>query len=257
MKRNLFYSGALAIAAAALTSTAHADAKGEAILRAAFKKLGDAKAMTAAFTRSFQAQEGGKALTYPGTIAALKPNYLTVKISGQSPDGARIEQVFAATGKDYYTFANPDGQGESTYQVEPNAPNPTEFAGEWEAEVDAFFGGEKNLSKGTPEYSGTEKIGKVTCDLIKMKLKPTANNPERVITYAVGQKDKLIYRSSWLLQTRGTTIVQSNTLSDINLKADKKPEDFAYTPPKDSKKFIVKKNREVILASGDLTPKGR
>ena len=228
-----------------LTPVAHADAKGETILRAAFKKLGESKAMTAKLMQSFQTLDGKTLAEYGGTISALKPNYLTVEIKADGPNGSKRTTVYAADGKDYYA---PSPTEPDVYTVAPNKPNPTDFPGEWEAEIDSFFGGEKLLEKGTPEFGKVEKIGKISCDVVLMKMKPVGEVPARTLVYYVGQKDKLIYRSSWQVVRREGTFIQANTLSEINLKAEKKPSDFAYTPSKDLKKFVPKKKREVIFA---------
>jgi len=232
-----------------LTPIARADAKGETILRAAFKKLGESKSMTATLVQIIESKALRTPVQLQGTLAAMKPNYLAIRLTAPLPDGQAGGSVYAATGKEYFTYVYPNDEGTNTYHVEQDKANPTEFAGVWEAEVDAFFGGEKLLEKGTPEFSKVEKVGKISYDVVLMKMKPVGGNPVRTLTYYVGQKDKLIHRASYdTLITGNISGIQTNVLTDINLNAEKKPSDFAYTPPKESRKFVLKKKREVIFA---------
>ena len=252
---------ALTLLSSVSVTVAHADAKGETILRAAFKKLKDANAMTATLVQSTKFEGLDRPIERKVTVSALKPNYLIVRMTGTDPDGQSFETVNAATGKEYITYSSrADGNdGKPLYNVVAEKPNPTDFGGAWEAEVDAFFGGEALLAKGTPEFSKVEKVGKVSCDVIKMNLKAVDGNPARTITYFVGQKDKTIYRSSWVVEQEAQGQIfkgeQSNILTDINLKAEKKPADFNYTPPTNAKKFVEKKKREVVLILAKSSPK--
>ena len=82
---------------------------------------------------------------------------------------------------------------------------------------------------------------------MKMTIKAKGKDPERIITYFVGIKDHLIHKTSFTVHitegpNAGVQWTQSNILTDINLKANKKAEDFQYTPPKDAKQ-----ERDLIL----------
>ena len=224
------------------SASVRADEKGERILREAYKTLNAAQTMTAKITVTGQPEDGRMIVLEKGEVMASKPNLLMVRLTRQTEKGpSKIAEIYAATGKDYFTYNGAD----NSYLKRKLEDKPTDFPGAWEGEIDSFFGGEKNMDKGTADYSGMEKVGDMDCNVIKTKLKPVGAAPERVITYYVGQKDHLIHRTSWVEQAQdGESVVVANTLTDINLKADKKPEDFQYEPPKDAK--IVKPKRDII-----------
>src|SRR5207247_5614712 len=72
---------ALALAFAA--TAARADQKGEEVLGQAFKTLGAAKSYSADMTASMTAPGAPGALTFKGTVKAMKPNYLRVEMKGE------------------------------------------------------------------------------------------------------------------------------------------------------------------------------
>ena len=240
MKKHFIAGSGFAIAALiGLATPVRADEKGERILREAFKKINESQSMTATLTRAFEGENISGKVISKGTIAAMKPNLLLVRITTQIEGASKDEDVYAATGKDYINYHS----GKKQYSATKLEANPTEFSGEWEGEIDAFFGGEKLLAKGTADYTGLDKVGDAPCSIVKMTIKAKGQDPERVITYFVGQKDHLIHKTSFVVRTlEGAEWTQSNLLTDINLKAAKKADDFQYAPPKDASP-----KREIIL----------
>lgn len=222
-------------------SLAVADAKGEKIMREALVKLNSAQAMTAKFTQTTVAPDQPFKLTLNGTIAVMKANYIRVRITGETPDHKKIERVYASNGAEYITYFGEN----STYRKDRLDPKPQEFSGEWEAEVDGFFGGVDLLKRGIPVYKGVDKVGSVPCDVITFNATPRDGVAARVMTYYIGQKDHLFYRASYPVpSTNNVRLTQTNTLSDINLSAKLSVKDFAYTPPSGAKP--LRRPREVI-----------
>lgn len=207
---------ALALACAA--TAARADQKGEEVLRQAFKTLGAAKSYTADMTATMTSPGAPGSLTFKGTVKAMKPNFLRVEMKG---DGGNL--LFVADGKDYYV----PGEGGAAEKMKLEAA-PTEFQGMWEGEVDAFFGGEKNLAKVDASYAGTERVGGVECDLVKVKPKQMGAR----VTYAIGKEDHLIRRATITVPSQeGAAVTQTNTLTNIKLDPTLSKDDFKYTPP--------------------------
>ena len=239
------WSGLGIVALTVLAAPGRADEKGERILREAFKKINEAPSMTATLTRTFEGEGVNKKVISKGMVSAMKPNLLLVRITTQAEGtdkSDKSEAVFAATGKDYITYSSES----KIYRKDKLEASPTEFNGEWEGEIDAFFGGEKLLAKGTANYTGLDKIGDAPCNIVKMTIPAKGETQERVITYFVGMKDHLIHKTSFIVHPAdGVDWTQSNLLTDINLKAAKKTEDFQYTPPKDAKPEAPK--RDIIL----------
>jgi outer membrane lipoprotein-sorting protein len=232
------------------TAPCHADEKGNKLLREACKTMAASKAMTANVTVTISGGFFEKTVTLKGTAAALKPNFFRFEYKGAAKlNDKEMEMagLYVADGKDYYSLGGaPLRYNMKAYTKTKLAEKPTELLGEWEAEFDAFFGGEKIADKGDATITGTEKVNGVTCDIVKFTIEATEETPERVITYAIGQKDKLIHRTVYEL---GPDVIQTNTLSDINLKAEKKPEDFTFTPPKDAKEIKPRRPRDLTDAS--------
>ena len=225
-------------------SVANADAKGESIIKEAFRKLYAAQAMTAKITQTTSlANQKGMKVVASGTIAAMKPNYLKVRILSSIPARGKDERTYAATGKEYYSY----GSFQNQYRKDTLSAKPTEFMGEWEGELDAFFGGDTTAGLGTAVWKGTEKVGTVTCDLVQFTLRPRNNAPERVLNYSIGQTDRLIYKASFRFPSEnGQELMQVNLLSNINLKAKLTANDFTYTPPAGAKEVRPQRKREVI-----------
>lgn len=227
--------------ACAGASQVRADAKGEQILREALVKLNAAQAMTAKLVHSTVAADQPFKITLNGTISAMKPNFVRVRIAGEAPNRVKVERVYASTGTEYVRYVAEN----NTYTKERLEPKPKEFSGEWEAELDGFFGGAELLKRGTPVYKGTEKVGTVLCDVVLFNAAPRDGAGARTMTYYIGRADRLIYRASYPLPTpNGVRLTQTNTLSDINLSAKLSAKDFAYSPPSGAKP--QRKAREII-----------
>ncbi len=212
-------------------AAAHADEKGDKILRKAFGKLFAAKAMTADITKTISG-EGlpAEGIILKGTVAALKPNYLRFEIKGDLPGGA-VSFAFVSDGKNYFSYSSSTKQ----YTKDKVALTPTEFAGMWEGEIDAFYGGEKNALKVKTDYTGEELYNKIPCDLVKAESKGPGNIT-RTITYTIGKKDSLIYRAVFPEGNPDeSSISHTNVLTNIKLTAAKTPADFSYTPPAGAK----------------------
>ena len=76
-------------------------------------------------------------MTRKGNVALKKPNLISVVLAGSV--GARaLRQTYVSDGKNYFIYA----EGNKQYMSNATPKNPTEFNGEWEGEVDSFFGGE-------------------------------------------------------------------------------------------------------------------
>ncbi|MCS6775618.1 MAG: hypothetical protein RMJ43_00710 [Chloroherpetonaceae bacterium] len=207
-----------------------ADAKGERLLREAFRKLGGARAMTALITARIEIEGLQEAILLKGTVAALKPNYLRVELRGDLPSRGPIEFIYVADGKHYYSFSSL----ENAYTKVRLDPNPTEFLGQWEGEIDAFFGGEKNAAKVKATYAGSERVGNRMCEVVRadMEVKGPDGAPlKRTITYYIGKNDLLIHQAKFSVGEQ----TQTNQLTNIRLDAKKEKEDFVYVPPRDAR----------------------
>lgn len=213
--------------ASATALTAQADEKGENILRESFRKLHQAQSLTADLATE-QKITGQPAEQGKGTLALKKPNLLRVVLSVQS--GARtVKQTFVSDGTNYFNYL----EGAKNYMRQPSAKNPTEFTGVWEGEVDAFFGGEANADKVNADFAGTETVDGVLCNLVRVTAKQSADS--RVLTYAIGQKDHLVHRTSWTTRLNDQlTLTQTNRLSNLHLNASTPSDLFAFVPPKDA-----------------------
>jgi len=218
---------AAAALAACVALPARADDKSDAVLKAAFKKLGDAKTMTADITCVIKVEVLPQPIELKGTIVAMKPNFLRVEVKGEVPGVGEIQQVFAADGKDYYSY---NRSANVCLKAKLDA-KPKEFLGMWEAEIDAFFGGEESASKLETSSSGVEKVGDVECDIVKVQTKFPDGLP-RTLTYAIGKKDPIILRASFGGPGEGQREAQTNTLKNVKFGVEKEKKDFAYEPPK-------------------------
>ena len=199
----------------ALLPSVFADAKGDEILRAAFKKLHEAKTMTFDLVTETKISQLPDPLSWKGKVAAMKPNYLKVAMAGEGAPS------FVADGKDYYISAG----GQSAKM--PLEKMPLEMQGIWEGELDAFYGGEKLVEKVTTMYAGAEKIEELDCDLVKVDMKM----PDRVVVYAIGRTDRLIHRAVLIVTgPNGQTVTQTNTLSNIKFNVEKTAADFEFKP---------------------------
>jgi outer membrane lipoprotein-sorting protein len=229
MKRAVVIETALALyLLAGLTAAGMADAKGDAILRQAFKKLGTARTYAADVAMTFRAPSV-RTLARKGTVAALKPNFLRVELK------APRAQLFIADGKAYYNYL----LGAPLYVKEPLPPKPVEFLGVWEGEIDAFFGGEQNAGKVTAAYGGSEKVGGVDCDIVRASVK----GQNRTIVYSIGKADRLIRRAVILIPgPNRQTATQTNLLSNIRLNVPLKPSDFTFKPPAKAREYKARPN---------------
>lgn len=207
--------GALTMTVFSAGSTAFADAKGEEALKAAFKKLGAAKTLTFDMATENKSPGAPAPITWKGKVAAMKPNFLSVAMTGQ------LAPSFYADGKDYYM------PSQGGMQKVPLEAKPTELQGVWEGEVDAFFGGEKLVDKVKATYSGAEKIGEVDCDVIRVEMK----EPDRAVVYAIGKEDHVIRRANITIPSAMGEQVQINTLTNVKFDVPKTAADFKYTGP--------------------------
>lgn len=224
MKSRIAPALGIAVAALALAGLrpAPADEKGEALLREAFRTLHAARTYQAAFSLTI-APTGAPPLVLKGNLAAMKPNFFRLKLDGEAPGGGpKIGLNYVSDGKYYYQHG-----GGPTYGKDEVEPNPTQFAGRWEGEVDAFFGGDKLLGTRTVTVTGAETVGGVPCDLLKVS--PQQNGP--AVVYAVGKIDHLIRRCVLTFEGGGRTLTQTNLLTEVKINESKKPEDFVFTPP--------------------------
>jgi len=243
--------GALIGLASFASLSAQADEKGEKILREAFQKLHQAQSMTAELTTertiTGQPDAGGT-----GTIALKKPNLLNVTLTSQA-GARRLKQMFVSDGNNYFNYTD----GAKNYMRQPAPKNPTEFGGEWEGEVDAFFGGAANADKVNAGFAGTETVDVTPCDLIRVTSKAGGDN--RVLTYAIGQKDRLIHRSSWTTKLdEKVSMTQVNRLRNIKLNRPAATSLFAFDPPKDAKLYdpqaAFKEMEAKLVAVGTEAP---
>jgi len=206
---------------------ARADEKGERILRESFRKLHEAQSMTAELTTE-RKMTGQPGMSGKGTITLKKPNRINVTLSRQA--GSRTEKLtFVSDGKNYFTYT----EGAKTYMRQPTPQSPTDFGGDWEGEIDAFFGGETNAEKVNADFAGMETLAGIPCDLIRVTAKREGDS--RVFTYAIGQKDRLIYRSSWTAKVdEKVSLTQTNRLRNIKLNGPVPASLFAFVPPRDA-----------------------
>lgn len=228
-RRILLLSSLMGLTSCAALS-AHADEKGEKILREAFRKLHKAQSITADLTTQ-RKMTGQPDLLGKGTIALKKPNFLNIILSSQA-NSRTVKQTYVSDGKNYFNYF----EGSKSYMRQPSAKNPTEFSGDWEGEVDAFFGGEATAAKYIADFAGTETLDSIPCDLIRITWKEGGGN--RVLTYTIGQKDRLIHRTSWTAKIDETrNLTQTNRLKNIKLNGAVAAKTFAFVPPKDTKLY--------------------
>jgi outer membrane lipoprotein-sorting protein len=223
-RKTLFRCGLIGLASCAALS-AQADEKGEKILREAFRKLHKAQSLTADLTTQ-RTLTGQPDVMGKGTIALKKPNFLSVTVSMQA-NARTMKQTFVSDGKNYFNYFD----GSKTYQSQPTEKKPTQFTGNWEGEVDAFFGGEATADAYNADYAGKETLDGIPCDLIRITWKQEGGN--RVLTYAIGQKDRLIHRTSWTAKVdEKRSLTQTNRLKNIKLNSAVPSKTFAFVPPK-------------------------
>jgi outer membrane lipoprotein-sorting protein len=234
----------IALAAAALglsAAGARSDAKGEALLRGAMKKLQAARTYSADLVATTTAP-GRPEAKRTGAVLAMKPNYLRVELKAPAPAGT---VSYTADGKSYYSYF----ERGKTYQRDPLPAAPQELPGQWEGEIDAFFGGDKNVPKSGAELSGEATIDGEPCDLVKV-----VPGEGRSIIYAVGKKDGLIHQTRMLFNTPNGEVVNTNTLTNIKLNAERKPTEFAFNPPADAKLYEPPNFEASLLAVGKPAP---
>lgn len=221
--RTLLLGGLVGLASVAALS-AQADEKGEKILREAFRKLHKAQSLTADLITE-RKMTGQPDMPGKGTVALKKPNFLNVTLSSQA-NARTTKQTYVSDGTNYFNYF----EGAKNYMRQPAAKNPKEFTGDWEGEIDAFFGGEATADKYNADFAGTETLEGIPCDLIRITWKQEGGN--RVLTYAIGQKDRLIHRTSWTAKVNeNATLVQTNKLKNIKLNGSVATSAFAFVPP--------------------------
>lgn len=223
-RRTLFRCSLMALSCCAALA-AQADEKGEKILREAFQKLHKAQSLSADLVTE-RALTGQPTVTGKGTIALKKPNFLSVTMSTQS-NARAMKQTFVSDGKNYYNYFD----GSRSYMRQETEKHPTAFTGDWEGEVDAFFGGAATADNLNADYAGTETLDGIPCDLIRITWKQQGGN--RVLTYAIGQKDRLIHRTAWTAKVdEKRSLTQTNRLKNIKLNGAIAAKTFAFVPPK-------------------------
>ena len=229
MKRSVrTFALCIAFSLSALSGTiARADEKGDKILRKAFSKLFASKSMSADITKTIMGDQfPSEGIILKGTVSALKPNYLRVEFKGDQQIG-NLSFVFVSNGTNYFDYSSSTKQ----YSKSKVSLTPTEFAGMWEGEIDAFFGGDKNALKVKTDYEGEELYNKIPCEIVKTESKGT-NNVTRAITYTIGKKDSIIYKAVFPEGNPDeSSISHTNVLTNIRLMATKTPADFTYKPP--------------------------
>lgn len=192
----------------------------DAILRAAMARIHAARTFAAELTVTVN-PPGELETRLRGSVAAMKPNFLRIELGGTR------RLVFAADGKQYATL---DGE---VYKVEPLAAAPEGLVGIWEAEIDAFFGGEKVFPKGKVTSAGTDSVDGVDCDVVKVEVEG-----ERPMLYAIGRRDGLIHRGTQLLTAEGGAgFRQVNTLRRIRLGVPFESKAFIFNPPSDARRY--------------------
>jgi outer membrane lipoprotein-sorting protein len=241
----LLLLGAAGIASCS-ASLARADEKGEKILQEAYQKLYAAKTYSADL--NMVTKSPGKPDTeQKAHVQAQKPNLLRYQAMAVK-DGKNAAQV-VSDGKNVYTFPVLNNM----YMRQQVAAEPENLPGNWEGEVDAFFGGVKLLSQVSADYAGTDIVDGVPCDLVKTKTTDAQN--QRIITYAIGQKDHLIHRSTWQYPNQPTV---SNIVSNIRLGGEVAAAQFAFAPPKGATEYspeaMMRKLEENLVAVGEEAP---
>ncbi|HVL39261.1 MAG TPA: hypothetical protein VM328_07705 [Fimbriimonadaceae bacterium] len=215
------------------------DAKADAILKKAFAKLHAAKSFTADVTTTYKA--GAQTMTWKGTVAAAKPNLFRWELKGAGAP------TFVSDGTAYYQAS----EGGPYYFKNEIDKNPTEMMGMWEGEVDAFFGGAAKVSSLKTTYVGTETVGGTVCDVVKAEY----SDPPRTTTFAIGQKDSLIYRAEIRMPgPGGQESVQVNTLSNIKLNATVPKTVFAFKPAAGQKLYEQPDYNAKLVKVGDPAP---
>jgi len=204
---------ALLIAAAACARSG-ADPRGTAILKQSFATLHAARTYRAKVVRTDQ--QGRLSSEHEGVILAMKPNYMKYQLGG------RMGATFVSDGKSYYIFA----RGGQFYQKLAVEAHPTEFPGEWEGEIDAFFGGAALVDKVQATYAGATRFAGKPCDLVRAAMK----DPDRTVLYTIGRSDHLIYRASLTITQNGRSVTQTNTLSEIKLNGPMRSGEFRFIP---------------------------
>ena len=218
---------------------ARAEAKGDAILRRAFKSLNAARSFSADLKATLTTPNAPAPVVLSGRILAMKPNFLRVELKGPNAP------VFVADGKNYYQYQT----GAPVYQKELLRPRPTEFVGLWEGEIDSFFGGEANAAKVGATLIASKLVDGVACDIVKAEMQ----SPPRTAVYSIGKTDHLIHRAEITMggagsprgganRPRGGPIrpmeprpaqpsAQTNVLTSMKLNPPLTASDFVFKPP--------------------------
>jgi outer membrane lipoprotein-sorting protein len=223
-----------------ISFAARADERGTAILRAAFQKMHNARTLSAEISTRVEMPGRAPSATQ-GKVLAMKPNYLRVEMKG------RNAPLYVADGKNYYSYAD----GQPVYFKMPLDKNPTELNGQWEGEIDGFFGGAKNLSRLSATYIRSEVVAGIDCHLVKAEMK----NPNRVVVYAVGKKDSLIHRAEMEMHLGESQVSkQTNRLTNIRLNIALTARNFAFNPPKTAKLYEPPNYEAKLVPVGQEAP---
>ncbi len=212
----------LALCAALPLVGAQAEPQAEATLKSAFNKLRALKSYSAQLQGGVNF--GGRTVvTYTGTVQAMKPLYLKVVKTQKQGDETSTTQ-FVSNGKDYIVHS----EGDPSFGRDPVNPGQTQFQGQWEGEIDAFFGGEKLLEGREVTSVGEGLVGKISC----VKIRAAGSDPRINVTYFVGKADQMIHRSVIEQDAGGgrKAIITQN-LTAILANPPLKNTLFAFKPP--------------------------
>lgn len=247
--RKTLLTGGLTGLALFSAHAAVADEKGEKLLSEAFRTLQQARSLTADLETQTETT-GNPLVTGKGTISLKKPNLLSVLVS--VPTGAGVRKTASISdGKSYFNYR----EGAPTYMRESVSPTPVQFNGDWEGEVDAFFGGEKIASDLKVDFAGSDTLDGTLCDLIHVN----KTGDDRAFTYTIGHKDHLIYSTSWTAKLdEKTTMTETHRLRNIKLNAPVASSLFAFTPPAGVKLYDpaeeIRQLEAKLVAVGEEAP---
>jgi len=213
--------------AAVVPAAARADEKGQAILEAAYKKLHAARSLSADVKTTI-AMSGVPGAPPPsttkGTVKALKPNYFKWVMTGPGAES------FYADGKHYYRVM----AGQPRYFKQDLDPDPRVMYGNWEGEIDGFFGGAQNAKDVDATLAGSDMVNGKEVHLVRTKL----TMPDRTVVYAIGKNDGLIHRSELTMSLQGgLRRRQVNELTNLKLNPPLTPAEFKFTPPPGAEEF--------------------
>jgi hypothetical protein len=222
-------------APAGALSPAIAVKRGRAILRRAFARLGAARSFQARISMTVVNYNFRSGATSDGSVAAMKPNFL--RVEARSP---AVGETFYVADGGYYYSQGFDLRGHPVIARSRLPRSIVSLPGLWEGEIDAFFGGAKCLSAGKALLTGSENVGGVDCDTVRVSFEDS----NRTIDYAVGKRDFLIRRG--VVESSNAYGIErhTNLLSEFRFNVPMSPARFAFRAP----------HNEKIVNSGALKP---